>query len=171
MTVAVERWGEAAVVGRCADLLRGAELTAEPFALAAVLGNLSDPDWLHGGKPPGHDYWARVWAARALRYCWDPTATPAVLAALADEQWRVREQAAKVTGDRELGEAAGALERCCTDEVPRVRAAAAHALAVVGEGEHAGVLRALADDPEDVVRRAAGTALRRLSSRLDRDLG
>lgn len=167
---AVQRWGEPAVVRWCTELLRGEELADDRFALAATLGNLSDPEWLFGGKPPGHAYWARVWAARALRYSWEPTAAPVVLAALADEQWRVREQAAKVIGDREIGTAADRLVDLGGDPVPRVRAAAARALAEVGEGEHADVLHRLAEDPEPLVARAAGTALRRMSRRLDRDL-
>lgn len=135
-----------------------------------VLGALTDRGWLAGGKPPGHGYWARVWSARALRYAWTDGAAPAVVAALGDEHWRVREMAAKVVADRELAEGAEAMVHLCGDEVPRVRVAAARALAVVGEGEHADALRDLRGDEEPLVRRTADAALRRLSGRLDREL-
>ena len=84
-----------------------------------VLGALTDRRWLASGKPPGNSYWARVWAARALRYVWAESAAPAVVAALGDEHWRVREMAAKVVGDRELGEAAERLVGLLDDGTPR----------------------------------------------------
>ena len=120
---------------------------------------------------PVNAYWSRVWAVRALLYAWHPGAAPAVVSALDDPAWRVREMAAKVCALREVGEAADALAaRADEDEVPRVRAAAARALGTVGEGEHADVLRALLSDEDDRVRPAAERALRTLSRRLDRPL-
>lgn len=173
VAVAVQRWGVERVVTGCADMLRAGpddvpdgvdrELTME-------LGQLSDPEWLAGGKPPGHAYWARVWAARALRYVWLDTAAPAVLTALGDQQWRVREMTVIVVADRELAEAADTLVALTADEVPRVRAAAARALGAVGEGEHADLLHALLADPEPLVVRASARALRVMSDRLDRNL-
>ena len=56
----------------------------------------------------GQQYWLRVWAPRALLYSWDEMARAAVLDALADEAWRVREMAAKVVARRLLGEALAA---------------------------------------------------------------
>lgn len=160
------------MVRLCSELLRGGsgDVQDRPLDLAMVLGGLSDRDWLAGGKPPGHGYWARVWAARALLYVWDDSASSSITAALEDEHWRVREMVAKVVALRELGLAAEAVTGLGDDETPRVRAAAARALAAIGEAEHAEVLRDLADDPEPLVARAARTALRALSRRLDRAL-
>jgi len=170
---AYDRWGEVEVVRRCAGLL--ALDPAEPVAgdgleLSIVLGHLSDRAWLAGGKPPGHAYWARVWAARALRYVWRDTAAVAVMRALSDEQWRVKEMAAKVVADREIGNAAAVLDALADDDVPRVRRAAVGALAAIGEAEQADTIRALTDDPEPTVARAAATALAKLGRRLDRPL-
>jgi len=107
---ATERWGETEVVRLCSELLRGGsgDVQDRPLDLAMVLGGLSDRDWLAGGKPPGHGYWARVWAARALLYVWDDSASSSITAALEDEHWRVREMVAKVVALRELGLAAEA---------------------------------------------------------------
>jgi hypothetical protein len=167
---ACERWGDREVVARCAALLVGgpAAPTGDLLDLALALGGARDRDFLAGGKPPGHAYWARVWAARALRYVWADSAVPAVVAALDDEQWRVREMAAKVVRDRELGEAADRLAELLSDETPRVRAAAARALGSVGEGEHGEALCAAVDDADPAVSRAAMSGLRTLSVRLDR---
>ena len=54
-----------------------------------------------------------------------------MLAALADESWRVREMAAKVVARREIGEGLTALAGLQHDPVPRVRAAAARATAML----------------------------------------
>lgn len=172
VTDACVRWGDAEVVRRCATLLRPrpSAIQDDLLDLAMVLGDLTDRDWLAGGKPPGHGYWARVWAARALLYVWNDEAARAVLGALADEQWRVREMAARVVHVRELAEAADALVRACTDPVPRVRIAAARALAVVGEAEHTAGLRTLLEAGEPGVAAAGAAALRTLSARLDRVL-
>lgn len=173
VAAACDRWGAAAVVAGCTALLRlapGAVPTGADLELAMVLGRTMDPQWLAGGKAPGHAYWARVWGARALLYVWDDAAAPAVLVALADEHWRVREMGAKVIARREVADAADRVLPLCADETPRVRAAAARALAVVGEAEHADAVRALADDGEPLVARAAGPALRSMGRRLDRNL-
>jgi hypothetical protein len=117
------------------------------------------------------DYWARTWGGRALLYVWDdalPELVPAVVSALDDESWRVREMAAKVAARREVGQAGEALLPLADDEVPRVRAAAVRALGLVGEGEALDVARAAQDDADPAVHRAAELALRRLQQRLDR---
>lgn len=168
---AVERWDEQEVVRRCVSVLRlgaGDALVGDGLELAVVLGGLSDPGWLAVGKSAGRGYWARVWAARALLYSWGDSATEAVIDALDDEQWRVREMAAKVIRLRELSAAADRLAALTADAVPRVRVASARALAAVGEGEHAATVMALTGDPERVVARAAMGALDQLSRRLDR---
>lgn len=171
VAAAVDRFGTATTVTGCTALLGLAPGTVpdgRDLELAMILGGLTDPDWLAGGKPPGHAYWARVWGARALLYVWAEGAESSVVAALGDEHWRVREMAAKVIAAREVGEAADALAALGVDDVPRVRAAAARALATVGEAEHAAVLHELADDPEPLVARAARSALTALAGRLDR---
>lgn len=55
----------------------------------------------------------------------------AVLAALGDDAWRVREMAAKVIAKRRLGEALPAVAALRADPVPRVRAAATRATVVL----------------------------------------
>lgn len=158
---ACDRVGEDVVVGFCLGVLDGdRDYFNGPVTLHDLGGGIIDHLY----------YWPRVWAVRALRYCWAEVATPYVVSALGDEAWRVREQAARVIGQRELGEAGDALAGLVSDETPRVRAAAARALAMVGEAEHADALRDAQDDPEPPVRDAAVVALHLLSRRLDRDL-
>jgi HEAT repeat protein len=84
------------------------------------------------GPHPRQDqrYFLRV-RARALLYAWDDSAQPAVLAALADESWRVREMAAKVVAKRKIGDALSVVAEMSTDPVPRVRAAVARATAIL----------------------------------------
>lgn len=179
--LAVQRWGIAWVVRVCTETLAVDPETVvdgESLELTAMLSGrtrVDDADleetraWLAGGKAPGHRYWARVWACRALLYAWDDSAGPAVVAALADDHWRVRELAGKVITKREIPDAAEALTILITDDpVPRVRAAACRALAVVGEGEHLPALAAATDDPDLLVAAAAERALDRLQHRLDR---
>ena len=128
--------------------------------------------WL-GGQPAAswrYEPWPRTWALRGLLYVWDDAAEAAVLAALTDEAWRVREMAAKVVCKRELP-SYHLLEPLLRDPLPRVRVAGLRAVAVVGEAESAdAVLEALEDGDGDVRRVAAG-ALARLERRLDRRLG
>ncbi|MCX4744282.1 HEAT repeat domain-containing protein [Kitasatospora sp. NBC_01287] len=170
---ACSRLGHGQVADWCVGLLAGrlapddpehpslAWLGGAPAAAALRRGRLTDPD---------QDHWPRVWAVRALRYCWTPAAAPVVGRALADPSWRVRETAAKLVALRELGEAVELLAALADDEIPRVRAAAVRGLGVVGEGEHAPVVRAALDDPFPGVATAAETALAELCHRLDRDL-
>ena len=122
------------------------------------------------GRTRDDRYWFRTWALRALLYAWDPSVASAVVSALADEAWRVREMAAKVCLKRELGEAGDALALLLSDPVPRVRAAACRALGAVGEAEYAPALRSLLEDPDTDVRTRAAQALTTLSRRLDRPL-
>ena len=165
--------GPEAVATWCADLLAGRADRADPdLPPLAWLGGPSTA-WLlslDGEQALVNAYWVRVWGARGLLHCYDGLAARDVVAALADESWRVREMAAKVAARWEVGEAADALELLLVDDVPRVRAAAARALGAVGEAEHASAVRALEDDPEAAVRGAAESAVARLRTRLDRDL-
>jgi HEAT repeat protein len=161
------------VVAWCADLLAGrvGPAAAERPPLTWLGGRhavaLLDREQV---VDPTHAYWVRVWAARGLLHAYAPAAGRDVVAALADEAWRVRELAAKVVARWEVGEASDAVALLVTDDVPRVRAAAVRAIGVVGEAEHAAGVRGALDDAEPAVRRAADTALHRLRVRLDRDL-
>lgn len=84
-------------------------------------------------------YWVRVWAARGLLHGWDEpaadVATPAVVTALGDDAWRVREMAAKVVRRWQLAAATGAVAALKKDDVPRVRAAAARAVAQLAKAK------------------------------------
>jgi HEAT repeat protein len=118
------RRGEAEVVAACVGLLGGEDADR---AFVFAIGGPAAESVL--GPHPRRDqrYFLRVWAARALLYAWDDSAQRAVLAALTDESWRVREMAAKVVARRQLGEALAAVAGLRSDPVPRVRAAAARA--------------------------------------------
>lgn len=126
------RRGTAQVVAGVVALLGGGDAD---YALVHAIGGPAADSVL--GPHPRRDqrYFLRVWAARALLYAWDDTArdavTSAVIAALSDESWRVREMAAKVVARRELGDALTAVSGLRTDPVPRVRAAAERATATL----------------------------------------
>jgi HEAT repeat protein len=116
--------GADAVVDGCVALLAGGAAD-EPLVVA--LGGRAAPRYLNA--PPGQRYWLRVWAARGLLWApWRPQAAPAVVAALTDEAWRVREMAAKVVARHRVGEAFDAVTGVLHDPVPRVRSAASRAL-------------------------------------------
>ncbi len=176
MTTPGEHWaamqrqyGVSPTVRWCADLLTGAIAAADADHPAFdVLGRGGYLERILAGAAP--DYWIRVWAARGLLYGWDESATPAVLAGLSDDHWRVREMCAKVCRLRELGQAADELARLVGDDVARVRLAAIRAVAYLGEAEHARVIRDALEDPDDRVAHAAPAALELMSARLDRSL-
>src|SRR4249919_2386518 len=92
------RRGVASVVAGCVDLLNG---KAADDDLILALGG-PPADWIRTGEPSGPLYWLRVWAARGLLYAWDDSAQTAVLAALNDDAWRVREMALKVVARHHL---------------------------------------------------------------------
>ena len=131
------RRGTAQVVAGCVTLLGGGDTDD---SLVRALGGPATDSVL--GPHPRRDQRSflpprppvRVWAARALLYAWDDGAESlrdAVLAALSDESWRVREMAAKVVARREIGEGLTAVAALQQDPVPRVRAAAARATAIL----------------------------------------
>ena len=169
----VDLLGRDEVVAWCADLLAGRAAHDDPdLPPLTWLGGPSTP-WLlslDADQLQVNAYWVRVWGARGLLHCYEPSAARDVVAALGDDHWRVREMAGKVVATWEVGEAADGLVPLLNDEVPRVRAAAARGLGAVGEGEHADAVRGVADDPEAAVRKAAQAAMRRMRTRLDRDL-
>lgn len=114
------------VVTSCIELLAGRDVDA---ALVRSLGGPRAARFLDAA--PAQRYWPRVWAARGLLWAWDDRATPALITALDDEAWRVREMAAKVVGRHLVGEALSLVAGLQQDPVPRVRAAAARAVALL----------------------------------------
>lgn len=112
------------MVAGCVALLTGREVDGE---LIVALGG-PPARWAVTGVEGGPDYWLRVWAARGLLYVWDDSAEAAVVAALGDEAWRVREMAAKVVARHRLGDASPAVAMLADDPVARVRAAAERAV-------------------------------------------
>jgi len=83
------------------------------------------------GGVEGPRYWRRVWAARGLLWAWDDAALPAILTALGDDAWRVREMAAKVVARHRLGEALPIVAELQHDPTTRVRAAASRAVVLL----------------------------------------
>ncbi len=122
------RRGMAEVVAGCVALLGRRDADD---SLIIALGGPPARYVLDTGPAPVHLYWLRVWGARGLLYAWDDTARPAVLAALQDEHWRVREMAAKVVARHLLGEATDAVAELRTDQVARVRQAAGRAVTLL----------------------------------------
>ena len=119
------RRGRAAFVRGCVALLDRQQVDPELiFALGGPPARWA-PD---GDAPGGPDYWLRVWAARGLLWAWDDSALPAVLRAVDDEAWRVREMAVRVLARNAAGEAVGPLARLRADPSARVRAAADRAM-------------------------------------------
>jgi hypothetical protein len=114
------------------------------------------------GAPPL--YWPELWGTRALLYVWHDSAAPAVIRALTNPAWRVREMAARVVAERNLP-AISELTAMTADETPRVRIAAARALSAVGTLDDQDAIRALLEDPLLEVRRGAQQARDALRSR------
>src|SRR4051794_16762739 len=123
-----ERRGLASVVRGCVALLNGEPVDDE---LILVLGG-PPADWVRSGASPGPAYWLRVWGARGLLYAWSETARPAVLQALDDESWRVREMALKVVARHRVQEASSQVDRLRNDASARVRGSAARAHKALG---------------------------------------
>ncbi|MBR7834540.1 hypothetical protein KDL01_14800 [Actinospica durhamensis] len=123
------RRGRAEVVAGCVALLGGRTVDD---ALVLALGGAHGAAVLDGG--PETRYWLRVWAARGLLWEWSAAAVPALVAALGDEHWRVREMAAKVVARHRVGAAFEAVEALRADGVARVAAAAERAVRVLVSG-------------------------------------
>jgi hypothetical protein len=124
--------GTRAVVDSCIALIGGDD--ADP-ALVEALGGPHAPRYLDA--PPDQRYWLRVWGTRGLLWALsaedaphadEPAIVAAMLEALADDQWRVRELGAKVVARYRVDEAHPAVTTLLDDEIPRVRFAAARAL-------------------------------------------
>lgn len=124
-----ERIGTPAVVAGCVALVQGRP--ADPQLILAFGGRPAR--WAAGyDEPAGPAYWLRVWGARGLLWAWDDSAVEAVVHALSDESWRVREMAARVVGRHRVRGARRVLERMRSDENARVRHAAERALTAIG---------------------------------------
>jgi hypothetical protein len=117
-----------AVVAGCIDLLNGRPADND---LIRALGG-PPAEWVRTGEPPGPPYWLRVWAARGLLYAWDDSAETAVLTALSDEAWRVREMALKVVARHHLHAASQRVAELRNDPSARVRAAATRTAKALG---------------------------------------
>lgn len=159
LALAIDRFGQSAVIAHLVGLLRGSNEGADILLYA---GGRHAKGILDGAPAL---YWPEVWGARALLHVWDDSAASAVLHGLENQAWRVREMCLRVCRARELGETQQ-LKRRLTDENPRVRAAAARALAVVGAAGDDSLLVPLLRDPEKEVRRAAGESTTALAARL-----
>jgi HEAT repeat protein len=108
------------VIAGCIALLEGRDTDAD---LIVALGG-PPAMWARSGHAAsGPDYWLRVWAARGLLWEWDDSAVPAIVAALTDDAWRVREMAAKAVARNDVGDALQAVSHLRDDPVARVRTA------------------------------------------------
>ena len=125
------RRGKGKLVAGCVTLLRAGPVDD---ALVLTLGGPHAALVLDGD--PDTQYWLRVWAARGLLWAWDSAAVAALVDALSDDHWRVREMAAKVVARHRVGPAFETLEPLCADPVARVAQAAQRAIRVlVSAGE------------------------------------
>ena len=113
-------------------MIRGGE--AEP-AFITMLAGPGQERFLD--EPEEQRYWLRVWGVRGLLWALtapgapsadDPVVTAAVVGALGDGHWRVREMALKLVARHCLDAAQPALIPLLTDDTLRVRVAASRAL-------------------------------------------
>ncbi|MHA3684942.1 HEAT repeat domain-containing protein [Leucobacter sp. HY1908] len=161
MEVAVKYYGEAEVIDRALSLMDGNN-EGEDFLL--FVGGEHAQGILDGAPVL---YWPELWGLRALLYVWHDKATPAVVNALHNTAWRVREMAARVIAARELP-AATELTELLGDDTPRVRIAAARALGAVGKLDNVEDVRPLLKDSQVEVRRAAQQGIDALRARSPR---
>ena len=122
------RRGREQVMAGCIALLQRRAVDDE---LVIALGGPASQVVFDDGPRQANQYWRRVWGARGLLHCYDCQADAAVTAALGDEQWRVREMAAKVVARYQIGAAFDAVAALRDDPVSRVRAAAERATIVL----------------------------------------
>ena len=161
MSEAVKHYGEAEVIDRALSLMDGNN-EGEEFLL--FVGGEHAQGILDGAPVL---YWPELWGLRALLYVWHDRAAPAVVSALRNEAWRVREMAARVIAAREVS-AATELTALLGDRTPRVRIAAARALGTVGKLDNVEDIRPLLKDPQVEVRRAAQQSIDALRARSPR---
>ena len=132
--------GRAALIAGCVALLDGRPDDADD-RLITVLGGQAAGHVLDGGEGGRSGYWPRVWAARGLLHAWldhaaetgaaPCEATDAIIGALGDHAWRVREMAAKVVAAHRIGRALDAVAALRDDPNPRVREAAERAVVLL----------------------------------------
>ena len=122
------RRGRGPVTAGCVALLRGQDVDDN---LIMALGGPVGRVVLDDGPKQRTQYWRRVWGARGLLYAFDESAAEAIIEALGDEHWRVREMAAKVIAKHKIGAALGAVAGLRDDPIPRVRSAAERAVVVL----------------------------------------
>jgi HEAT repeat protein len=136
ITAACAERGPADVVAGCVRLIDDdpGGPDHDPTLVAALAGPAS-VRFLDA--PADQRYWLRVWGARGLLWALaadgapaadEPEVTRAVVTALQDGHWRVREMALKVVARHRLDEAQPVVTGLLADGTPRVRAAAARAL-------------------------------------------
>jgi hypothetical protein len=122
------RRGRQSVVAGCCSLIKSEDADS---TLIVALGGPHARRVLDGNPRAGQQYWLRVWGTRGLLWAWDDAALDAVIIALRDPAWRVRELAAKVVARHHLGDTLPAVLDLREDAVPRVRAAATRAIAIL----------------------------------------
>jgi HEAT repeat protein len=139
---ACARRGAGDVVAGCIGLLHDDHTVAvvAPGLIAALAGPQAVR---YLDAPTDQRYWLRVWGARGLLWALGADGAPAaddaavigaVVAALGDEHWRVREMAAKVVARYRMDQAQPRIAGLLTDATPRVRIAAARALRLLSGG-------------------------------------
>jgi hypothetical protein len=122
------RRGQPAFAKACAELLVGGRGDDE---LIFALGGPAARSVLFEDHRVNQLYWLRVWAAWGLLWEWDGVALPALVKSFGDDEWRVREMAAKVVARHEIGDALDLVAALRADGVPRVRVAATRAVAAI----------------------------------------
>lgn len=127
-TAECARRGRTAFVRGCVDLLEGTAVDQD--LVVALVG--SPGEYVLSGREGGPDgYWPRVWAARGLLHAWDDSATIAVVGAVGDPAWRVREMALEVVARHRVGDALESAVAAADDPVERVRVASVRAVATL----------------------------------------
>jgi hypothetical protein len=119
VTLACRRFGDERIRVWCAELLQGAADPADP-ANPSI-------EWL-GGTLGWPEYWARVWGARGLLHAGPGPHEQALLRALDDDSWRVREMALKGIARHAVPDPDGRVDGMVDDPVHRVRVQAWRAL-------------------------------------------
>ena len=122
------RRGHQQVVDGCVKLLRGHDVDDN---LIMALGGPAGRVVLDDGPAQRNQYWRRVWGARGLLYAFDERAAAAIIDALGDEHWRVREMAAKVIARHKIDAALTAVAGLRADPVARVRSAGERAVVML----------------------------------------
>ncbi|MET3803198.1 HEAT repeat protein [Nakamurella sp. UYEF19] len=116
--------GRPRMIAGCIALLAGEEV--DPQLIMALAGPAATG--VLTNVAPWPDYWLRVWGARGLLWEWHADATAAIVTALDDEAWRVREMAAKVVARHKIDDGLNSVVAAQQDSNARVRSAARRAV-------------------------------------------